>query len=195
MREPLSRAWVASTLARSTTTFPRLSARLAWRSASQTMALSDWNWRLPVDLQDVPWDCAACSTAWCLRAIGLDYSESDVVSGLGPSRISPAYGLLDASGAGLVEYLGELGIASANTPLASWQDVQDAAGFQPMVIGGRTWNHWVAVRVGTQTLDIRSAEALALMNPSPGYLGVAQTLNPVQFGDLGDFSAVWITNW
>ena len=56
------------------------------------MSLSDWNWRLPADLQDVPWDCAACSTAWALRTIGLDYSEADVVNGLGPTRISPTYG-------------------------------------------------------------------------------------------------------
>jgi hypothetical protein len=83
------------------------------------MALSDWNWRLPVDLQDVPWDCAACSLAWCLRAIGRSETEEDVVAGLGSARISPAYGLLDASGAGLVSYLAELGIGSANTPLAS----------------------------------------------------------------------------
>jgi hypothetical protein len=159
------------------------------------MGVQDWNWRLAADPQDVPWDCAACSLAWCLRAIGLDYSEQDVVDGLGPGRISPAYGLLDASGAGLVEYLGELGIAAANNPSASWQEVQDAAGFQPMVIGGRNWCHWVAVRIGTQTLGVQTQDALALMNSANGWMGIGQVLYPNQFDHLGAFSAVWFNSW
>jgi hypothetical protein len=73
--------------------------------------------------------------------------------------------------------------------------VQDAAGFQPMVIGGRTWNHWVAVRIGTQTLGITDASVLALMNPSPGWMGVYQSLAQYDFNALGDFSAVWLTSW
>jgi len=76
------------------------------------MGSSDWNWRLAHDAQDMSWDCAACSTAWCLRAIGLDYSEADVVAGLGSGRINPYYGLLDASGAGLVSYLLAAGATS-----------------------------------------------------------------------------------
>jgi hypothetical protein len=159
------------------------------------MGVQDWNWRLPADPQDVPWDCAACSLAWCLRSIGRSETEADVVAGLGPARISPAYGLLDASGAGLVSYLAELGIGAANNPNATWQELQDAAGFQPMVIGGRAWCHWSAVRMGTQTVGYASADALALMNPAPGYRGVGQVLTPEAFYSLGTFSAVWFTNW
>lgn len=160
-----------------------------------SMGLSNWNWRLAADPQDVPWDCAACSTAWCLRSIGLDYSEQDVVNGLGPARISPALGLLDASGAGLVSYLAELGIESANNPYASWQEIQDAAGFQPMVIGGRAWCHWVAVRMGTDALGIQNPRALALMNPANGWMGVGQQMYEADFVRLGAFSAVWFTSW
>src|SRR5499427_7587735 len=101
------------------------------------MGVTDWNWMLPKDLQDYPWDCAACSTAWALRTIGRDYTEQDVIAGLGPSRITPTYGLMDASGAGLVEWLGEIGIGAANNPNASWDELVAAAGYQPMVIGGR----------------------------------------------------------
>jgi hypothetical protein len=155
------------------------------------MSLSDWNWRLAADYQEVPWDCAATSLAWCLRAYGLPYSEADVVAGLGPARISPAYGLLDASGAGLVEYLGELGIASANNPDASWDDVMAAAGYQPMLIGGRTWCHWVAVRLGSALFSADVSPSLALMNPAPGYCGVDQVLELEYFELLGPFSAVW----
>jgi hypothetical protein len=159
------------------------------------MALEDWNWRLPVDLQDVPWDCAACSTAWAMRTIGRSVSEQDVIAGLGPGRISPSLGLLDASGAGLVSYLAEQGITAENNGAATWEDVQYAAGFQPMVIGGRAWCHWVAVRIGSNLLGRPDLAALALMNPAPGYAGIYQVLYDYNFNALGPFSAVWFTNW
>lgn len=157
------------------------------------MAAGDWNWRLPPDYQDYPWDCSACSLAWSLRASGHNYSEQDVISGLGPSRISPSLGLLDASGAGLVEYLGEIGISGFNNPSASFDDVIAAAGYQPLCIGGRAWGHWVAVRMSS-TYDGRpNTPALALMNPAPGWLSVEQILYPDDFDALGPFSAVWFT--
>lgn len=159
------------------------------------MGLADWNWRLAADYQDYPWDCAACSTAWAMRTIGRQVSEQDVITGLGPARISPTYGLLDASGAGLVDYLEEQGISADNNPDASWHDVMAAAGYQPMVIGGRTWCHWVAVRMGTTAIGRPDLARLALMNPAPGYEDVQQLLDPGQFEDLGPFSAVWFTSW
>ena len=159
------------------------------------MGSSDWNWRLAHDAQDMSWDCAACSTAWCLRAIGLDYSEADVVAGLGSGRINPYYGLLDASGAGLVSYLAEVGVNAKNNSASSWSDVVSAAGFQPMVIGGREWCHWVAVRMGSVCGGIIPAYPLLLMNPADGYMGVGQTLNEAQFAQLGAFSAVWFESW
>lgn len=156
------------------------------------MGIADWNWKLPTDLQDYPWDCSACSTAWCLRTMGRSETEQDVIAGLGPQRISPALGLLDASGAGLVEYLGELGVVAANNPEASWQDVMAAAGYQPMVIGGRAWCHWVAVRMGTDAIGRPDLQLLALMNPAPGYMNVWQVLDQTDFNYLGPFSAVWM---
>jgi hypothetical protein len=130
-----------------------------------------------------------------MRTIGFAVSEQDVIAGLGPSRISPSLGLLDASGAGLVSYLGEMGIAAKNNPQASWQDVMDAAGYQPMVIGGRAWCHWVAVRMGSDAIGRPDIAELALMNPAPGYMGVAQLLDQVEFDSLGPFSAVWFESW
>jgi len=159
------------------------------------MTLTNWNWLLPADKQDYPWDCSAASTAWALRTIGRDYSEQDVIAGLGPSRITPAYGLMDASGAGLVEWLAEIGINADNNPDASWQELIDAAGFQPMVIGGRAWCHWVAVRMGPAPAPDRIPDMLALMNPAPGYQDVYQVLDPDDFDVLGPFSAVWFNNW
>lgn len=159
------------------------------------MALSDWNWRLPPELQDVPWDCAAASLTWALNTVGYQYSESDVVAGLGPARISPTYGLLDASGAGLVSYLAELGIGAANNPSASWDDIVAAAGYQPMVMGGRSWCHWTGVRISAAAFGRADVEAIALANPAPGWMGVGQTMSKAQFEQLGSFSAVWFTGW
>lgn len=130
-----------------------------------------------------------------MRTIGYEVSEQDVISGLGPTRISPTYGLLDASGAGLVSYLAEMGITAENNPQASWAEVMAAAGYQPMCIGGRAWCHWVAVRIGSAVTARQSLNALALMNPAPGYMGVDQVLEESQFDALGPFSAVWFTAW
>jgi hypothetical protein len=159
------------------------------------MALTDWNWLLAHDPQDYPWDCSANATAWALRTIGYDYSEQDVIAGLGPSRITATYGLMDASGAGLVEWLGEIGINAANNASASWDELVAAAGYQPMVIGGRAWCHWVAVRMGPAPAPDRIPNVLALMNGASGYMGVYQILDPDDFARLGAFSAVWFNSW
>jgi hypothetical protein len=130
-----------------------------------------------------------------MRTVGYPHTEQDVIAGLGPSRISPSLGLLDASGAGLVSYLGEVGITAENDPDASWADIAGAAGFQPMVIGGRGWCHWVAVRMGSVAAGVNIDLPLVLMNPAPGYMGVGQYLAFDDFDDLGPFSAVWFTSW
>jgi hypothetical protein len=130
-----------------------------------------------------------------MRTVGFTVTEDDVIAGLGPDRISATYGLLDASGAGLVSYLAEQGISSSNNPAATWADVMAAAGEQPMVIGGRAWCHWVAVRMGSRCAGRPDLELLALMNPAPGYMGVSQALDPDDFARLGPFSAVWFTSW
>jgi len=159
------------------------------------MGVTDWNWLLPRDDQDYPWDCAACSTAWAMRTIGFEVTEQDVIAGLGPARISPTYGLLDASGAGLVSYLAEQGIAADNNSQASFRDCLDAAGYQPMVIGGRNWNHWVGVRMGGPAAGRADVEVIVLMNSAPGWMNIGQYLLEWQFDELGPFSAVWFTAW
>lgn len=159
------------------------------------MGVTDWNWKLPADHQDYAWDCAACSTAWALRTVGKKYTEQDVIKGMGPKRITPTHGLMDASGAGIVSWLAEIGVQAANDADATWDEVQAAAGYQPLIIGGRAWYHWVAVRMGSDTVGHPERETLLLMNPSPGYAGVYQLLDPTAFAKLGPFSAVWFTSW
>lgn len=118
-----------------------------------------------------------------------------MVAGLGPGRISPTYGLLDASGAGLVAWLAEIGIAAENDPAASWSDVTDAAGYQPMLMGGRAWCHWTGVRIWAPLVNPSFPDELALANPAPGYQGVSHRINEDTFLHLGPFSAVWFAAW
>jgi hypothetical protein len=155
------------------------------------MSAEDWNWKLPVELQDVPWDCSAASLTWALNAYGYQIDEAAVVAGLGSSRISPTYGLLDATGGGLVDYLSELGIPAMNNPQADWHDIWGAAGYQPMVIGGRAWCHWTGVRMASDAFGAGPEHILLLANPAPGYMAIHQVLEQIDFQSLGPFSAVW----
>jgi len=159
------------------------------------MGLEDWDFRHPAELQDVPWDCAAASTAWALQACGHPYTEAQVVAGLGPARISSAYGLLDASGAGIVEWLAEIGVTAENDSAASWTELNDAAGYQPMIAGGRGWYHWTGVRISSVVFGAGLPPLLALANPSPGWQGVDNLLDMEKFAELGPWSAVWFTAW
>jgi hypothetical protein len=159
------------------------------------MGITDWNWKHPVELQDVAWDCAAASTAWALQACGHPYSEYEVAAGLGPGRISPAYGLLDASGAGIVAWLAEIGIGAENDSAVSWTELIDAAGYQPMIAGGRGWYHWTGVRISNVVFGASGETLLALANPSPGWKGIDHVLDLEDFADLGPWSAVWFTSW
>lgn len=155
------------------------------------MGVADWDWKFPVELQDVPWDCSAASLCWALNAYGFHTTEATVVAGMGPSRISPVYGLLDASGAGIVSYLAELDIPAAYDPQTTWEEIHGAAGYQPMLMGGRSWCHWTGVRMGSDAFGAGSADMILLANPAPGYMGVDQVLYRTDFNQLGPFSAVW----
>lgn len=159
------------------------------------MAVEDWAWRHPVELQDVAWDCAAASTAWALQAAGLPYAEYEVVTGLGPSRISPVHGLLDASGAGIVDWLATIGVTAENDAEATWSEIEGAAGFQPMIMGGRGWYHWSGVRMGGSAFDGATRGYVLLANPAPGWMDIGQWMSDDDFAALGPFSAVWFTKW
>lgn len=122
----------------------------------------------------------------------MPWSEWQVTDAMTPEYISPTLGLLDGSGAGIVEWLETIGVTAWSNPDASFAEVAAAAGHQPMVIGGRAWGHWVAVRTGVPFDQGGDVWTLALMNPAPGYAGVDQFLLFEQFQELGPFSAVWM---
>lgn len=139
----------------------------------------------------MPWDCSAAALTWALNAYGYSTTESAVVAGLGPARISPTYGLLDATGSGLVDYLTEVGIPAANNSAATFTEILDAAGYQPMVIGGRSWCHWSGVRMGGPAFNRPDQRILLLANPAPGWMDIEQWMAESDFWMLGEFSAVW----
>jgi hypothetical protein len=141
--------------------------------------------------QTTDWTCSCTSIAWALTASGQPASEAEVAYEMGPERVNSSVGLTDASGEGIVTYLAELGISAQNDADASWEEVIAAAGFQPMVIGGRNWYHWVAVRMGPYGLPGIWLSGLYLMNPAPGWMGVENWLDQQTFQSLGPFSAVW----
>lgn len=159
------------------------------------MSLATWNWRLPSELQDVPWDCAAASLTWCLNTIGRGVTEAEVVAGLGPGRISPEYGLLDASGSGLVSYLAEIGIEADNLNPCTWTDVHNLAGHNPTLFGGRGWYHWSGVRLAGDIIGRPDIDEVVLANPSPGYMNIYELMAGYQFDSLGPFSIVWFAHW
>lgn len=154
----------------------------------------------PAHLQDKSYDCSQESLEWGLWSIGRqpadDWLERTMIA---EGVMSPDQGLLDASGAGLVRFVnkwyGEDGIKANNEPSISWAWARqegarnsDGSGHAyPVLIGGRKWNHWAAVR----DYDPNRG-ALLLSNPSPGWMGVGHVMTEAQFQLLGTFSAVRI---
>ncbi len=126
--------------------------------------------------------------------MGVDISPDDAQDKMSPEYVTEALGLLDASGAGIVQFLSqEYGVQAVNHPQVSFDQVAGWAGHQPLAIGGHHWanvngknvGHWVNVR------GVNAAGELVLANPGgTGPLFGQQTLNPAQFQSRGPFSAV-----
>lgn len=138
--------------------------------------------------QTKTWDCSAASLAWVLDSVGRSTSEDDAIAILGPSHVNASSGLLDASGAGVVAALSAIGVSATNRALPAFSDACGLAGSAPLMIGGVGWDHWTGVR-GCD------GSALALANPSPGWMGVQDSLNAGQFARLGPFYAVWLPGY
>jgi Transglycosylase SLT domain/Bacterial SH3 domain len=141
----------------------------------------------PTELQVQDWTCSIRSTMWMLKSIGIAVTPAEAQDAMSPRYCNSAVGLLDATGAGVVEVLRDCwGVAAFNRAPVSFDEVAGWAGTRPVMIGGRNWGHWTAVR----GFD---GERLVLANPGgTGPRFGQQTLNRQQFEDLGWFSAVVI---
>jgi len=145
----------------------------------------------PTHLQEEDFDCAQESLEWALFALGRTPADGWLESTMiAEGVLSPALGLLDASGKGLADFVnrhyGEFGFLANNEPAVSFTFVAlEGDHAYPLLIGGRGWNHWSGVRGYDASRDL-----LLLANPSPGYQGVGDTMNQEQFRRLGPFSMV-----
>ena len=141
----------------------------------------------PTELQVQDWTCSIRSTMWCLKSIGIAVTPAEAQDAMSPRCCNSDVGLLDASGAGIVQVLRDRwDVEAFNRNPVSFDDVASWAGKCPVALGGRAWGHWTAVR----GFD---GERLVLANPGgTGPRFGQQTLNRQQFADLGAFSAVVI---
>jgi len=150
----------------------------------------------PVALQLNDFSCSVGATFWCLRSLGLSLTQQDLEDAMVPSLVSPALGLLDASGSTVADLLrNRFGLSATNTSPVTFDQVAARAGQQAIAIGGARWfvdaagaitGHWVAVR---------SFDGTQLVLANPGGTGPhfgQQTLDRAAFDQRAPFSAVWI---
>jgi len=129
------------------------------------------------------WDCSAAATAWMGRALGWGWAELDVAYEFVRAGIAtPALGLLDGTGAGIVRWLA-MQPFEADNQRVTFDQVADLVAGCPCIIGSSAWYHWVGVRSST-------GDSLALANSAPGWAGIQQSLSRAQFDAFGDFFAV-----
>jgi hypothetical protein len=147
----------------------------------------DYNMQFPAIRQTADWTCSACSLAWLAGSIGQYVDEWKAVDLIGfPANINSTYGLMDASGATLASvYSRYWSWPSHFSPAATYADALSLAWAGPLLLGGRQWCHWTAVR-GTD------GSGLLLANPAPFWFGVGDYLTAEDWTRLGTWSTVWL---
>jgi len=171
--------------------------RVGWIAAPFISPVTDKRFQFdpstPTELQSQDWTCSIRSAMWLLKSVGIAVTPAEAQDRMSPAYVNSDVGLLDASGAGIVEVLRDgWGVTAFNRAPVSFDEVANWAGHCPVAIGGRNWGHWSAVRgsAGDGTSD---GTLLVMANPAgTGALYGQQTLNRQQFEDLGWFSAVVI---
>lgn len=141
------------------------------------------------------WSCAVRSTyaaLWAMAQLGhgppVTYGDGgprDVYDWLVPEHDSPSVGLHQADGSGLLKVLVQKGYTAGRMYPCTLTNVQSRAGQQPVLLGGRTWNHWTMVN------GVESDGTLILENPSPGFGGIRDQLRD-SFNRLGPMTMVWL---
>jgi hypothetical protein len=147
----------------------------------------DYNMHLPAIRQTADWTCSACSWAWLATSIGQWTDEWSGVDTIGyPQNINSTYGLTDASGRALADAYSRLySWPSHFSPAVTFADAISRAWAGPLLLGGRQWCHWTAVR-GTD------GTGLLLANPAPSWFAVGDYLRTADWDRLGTWSMVWL---
>lgn len=147
----------------------------------------------PVDIQDNDWSCSEQSAQWLLRAIGRNPGDAWIRGQLlNQGLVTQQYGLMDASGTMLAawlqrEYGDEMGLTFTAKNGATWDDVAALAGKQPLMLGGRAWNHWTGVRR-------LQNDGLELANPAPQWKDVGTLLDRAEFDRWGGWSYITVSD-
>jgi hypothetical protein len=146
-----------------------------------------------VDLQQDDWSCSVQSAQWLLRSLGRNpgdaWLEQQLVGPLYPgSIVTREHGLMDSSGKTLAawmqrEYGDEMGLTFEAKQNVTWEQVVALAGKQPIMLGGRTYNHWTGVRH-------MANGGLELANPAPNWKGVGSVMDQDEFAALGSWSLI-----
>lgn len=151
----------------------------------------------PAQAQDWDFDCSQQSASWMLWSYGRtpddDWMEQSLIS---EGVMTAEWGLMDASGAGLADWLNRHygpGYVASNDGDVSFDDIAAEAATMkhPTMIGGRAWGaggHWSGCR-GYSAAD----DLLLLANPANGYDEIYQTMSRAQFAGAGPFSLVRLT--
>ena len=163
------------------------------KSAPKPLPSFAYNPTAPVELQPDDWSCSVQSVQWLLRSLGRNpgdaWLEQQIVGPLYPgSIVTREHGLMDSSGKTLAawvqeQYGDEMGLKVEARQNVTWQQITALAGTQPIMAGGRTYNHWVGVR------GYRDGK-LQLANPAPGYKGVGNELDEDEWDALGSWSLI-----
>lgn len=130
---------------------------------------------------------------WMLKSLGIDVTPEEAQDAMSPAYVTSDVGLLDASGAGVVEVLRERwGLTAVNYSPVSFERVAQMAGQQPVMMGGRNWGgpglgHWSAVRGYDAERDV-----LILANPARGSKYGQSEISRADWDRLGWWSAVTI---
>ena len=150
-----------------------------------------FNTDLPAIAQNDDWSCSLTALRWALTALGRNPAETWIEdTALQAGVVTRQFGLMDSSGARLAafirEHWGEFGYDANHDGSISFRDAALEGGHAyPILIGGRAWNHWCAVRGYDEARG-----RLLLANPANGHMGVEQTMSSTQFSALGPFSMV-----
>lgn len=148
----------------------------------------------PTEFQVQNWTCAIRTTMWLLKSIGIQITAAEAQDAMVPRYVTSDDGLLDGTGAGIVEYLRNVhGVAAYNIPEASYQQIHELAGKLPIGIGGHNWGgsflgHWSAVRGANE-------QGIILANPARGTTYGQLQLSEHAWNWRSPFSAVVVTGF
>jgi hypothetical protein len=154
-----------------------------------TAPRSSFDPNTPAELQRQDWTCSIRSTMWLLKSIGIAVSPEEAQDAMSPRYVNSDVGLLDASGAGIVEVLRDhWGVKAMAYPSLTFDRALEMAGRVPLAIGGRNWGgpglgHWSAVRGS-------GGDWLTLANPAKGATFGQSAISRNDWARMGPFSGV-----